>query len=789
MSDAKKPTYAPPLMRWTQDLHKLYVVLESNCKEPTVKATFTESTLAFTCTGQAGNKYDLVLDLREDIQPAQSECRKVQNEVVCTMQKTLPHKFDQLLFDPKDEMNKFLRKDWSIQVREDDEEEPDEVRSQSSLTEEEYNAVINDNELVFVYPFLPWCTRCGKTTDWFIDANKYLVKVFGKTTTPPFLKINLVESRWARKRFATNCTDSDSCGFFIVRAADDGEVFVSQDYADEAELLSLYSLFRLPAIYDAPDDEYVRPSNATVILSGPISAEQRATIWQPMAKYFRENFPGQVSFNVMKGHASATSLTAAVNLVEFKKDIMTHMDEFKAFVLSKAFKFPAFHYGTSAYYTAMRKVFPILSSYGVTFAHVFYSKKLLPEPKQVQAKLGKAVTDFLPEGQKAMILWIGVDLDEHRWFFEEFGFPASALADILTDGQVKVALAKKPETTAYKYPFMPEVSGWTGPKDLESFLSSWLENGPTTLLGVKSETPVPWKGPGHLAKLTGIEAAALSTKPITDPLLVFLVDSRRPPNEVDDSKGLGLSLPGKAAEALGEAQFPTFKVAKMDIYRNWHEPREWEDLAGDETPKDIVFPGVLLLLPNGQNAPKRYMFPRSQPPLLENLFPWVKELLPDSLSVPGDWEKLTSMLKQTKSDKKSKYQKWLAEVDSAEEVPIQKAGDRTIIKHILKQGSGDVPPAGSTVQMQYTGYILENGHIFDSSASRATQKAFEFVLGDGQVLPCLDRAVTTMKAGEVAYVTCHPEVAYGKAGNPPWIPANAVLRFHVELVSFNQDEL
>jgi FK506-binding protein 4/5 len=47
-----------------------------------------------------------------------------------------------------------------------------------------------------------------------------------------------------------------------------------------------------------------------------------------------------------------------------------------------------------------------------------------------------------------------------------------------------------------------------------------------------------------------------------------------------------------------------------------------------------------------------------------------------------------------------------------------------------------------------------------------------------------DKGVATMKKGEKATFTIAPENAYGEAGSPPVIPANATLKFDVELLSW-----
>jgi peptidylprolyl isomerase len=101
---------------------------------------------------------------------------------------------------------------------------------------------------------------------------------------------------------------------------------------------------------------------------------------------------------------------------------------------------------------------------------------------------------------------------------------------------------------------------------------------------------------------------------------------------------------------------------------------------------------------------------------------------------------------------------------------------------IVREGTGEIPKAGQTVDVHYTGWLTTGGQPFDSSRERG--RPFQFRLGAGQVIRGWDEGLAMMKRGEQRILVIPAALGYGARGAGGVIPANATLVFKVELVDF-----
>jgi FKBP-type peptidyl-prolyl cis-trans isomerase len=96
----------------------------------------------------------------------------------------------------------------------------------------------------------------------------------------------------------------------------------------------------------------------------------------------------------------------------------------------------------------------------------------------------------------------------------------------------------------------------------------------------------------------------------------------------------------------------------------------------------------------------------------------------------------------------------------------------------LKEGTGNAAKVGDTVEVYYTGW-LKDGTKFDSNVGKDT---FPVTIGKTRVIKGWTEGLQGMKAGSKRKLIIPAELAYGKKGFPPDIPADAELTFEVEMV-------
>jgi FKBP-type peptidyl-prolyl cis-trans isomerase len=117
-----------------------------------------------------------------------------------------------------------------------------------------------------------------------------------------------------------------------------------------------------------------------------------------------------------------------------------------------------------------------------------------------------------------------------------------------------------------------------------------------------------------------------------------------------------------------------------------------------------------------------------------------------------------------------------------EEVPVD-SGLQIID---LTTGKGDAAQRGDTVQVNYTGWLYEDGKRtmqFDSSAGR---DPFQMTIGVSGVIRGWTEGLVGMKVGGKRELIIPPDMGYGARGAPPVIPPGATLDFEIELLKLTK---
>jgi peptidylprolyl isomerase len=97
----------------------------------------------------------------------------------------------------------------------------------------------------------------------------------------------------------------------------------------------------------------------------------------------------------------------------------------------------------------------------------------------------------------------------------------------------------------------------------------------------------------------------------------------------------------------------------------------------------------------------------------------------------------------------------------------------------IKVGEGEAPAEGKVWQVHYTGWLLDNGMMLDTTKEREEPYRYD---PRRPPLPGWKEGLEGMKVGGIRRIEIPPAQAYGDAGRPPLIPEKATLVYEVELV-------
>ncbi len=108
---------------------------------------------------------------------------------------------------------------------------------------------------------------------------------------------------------------------------------------------------------------------------------------------------------------------------------------------------------------------------------------------------------------------------------------------------------------------------------------------------------------------------------------------------------------------------------------------------------------------------------------------------------------------------------------------IEPVGELEIID--IEVGTGEEVPAGATITAHYTGALVKNGIIFQSSHDFGEAISF----GLSQVIKGWTVGVPGMRVGGTRRLIIPAEMAYGAQSPAKNIPANSDLVFDIDLVA------
>lgn len=111
------------------------------------------------------------------------------------------------------------------------------------------------------------------------------------------------------------------------------------------------------------------------------------------------------------------------------------------------------------------------------------------------------------------------------------------------------------------------------------------------------------------------------------------------------------------------------------------------------------------------------------------------------------------------------------------------ATETGILYEVISMGSGDKPVSTDTVEVHYTGSLID-GHVFDSSVERGHPASFPLTA----VISGWTEILQLMPVGSKWRVVLPPHLAYGEQGAGQMIRPNSTLIFEIELLAIEHKQ-
>ncbi|WP_026956296.1 FKBP-type peptidyl-prolyl cis-trans isomerase [Algoriphagus vanfongensis] len=134
-----------------------------------------------------------------------------------------------------------------------------------------------------------------------------------------------------------------------------------------------------------------------------------------------------------------------------------------------------------------------------------------------------------------------------------------------------------------------------------------------------------------------------------------------------------------------------------------------------------------------------------------------------------------------------------AQIDSLYRIHDSNTG---IVVIVQEEGLGSRPVSGTVVYTNYTGSLITDGSVFDTSLEQVardnsiyvdgrTYNPLQFTLGAGTVITGWDLAFRRLRPGSKAVLIIPSPYAYQSQTSNERIPANSVLRFDVDFLGID----